>query len=238
PITVASRLGTLQLRRQMLSHWDSGVRVRPGDQALPIRRGMVISRSLRERAFLLTQDVSFATAARLLGWQAQEERILSPTTLCTLVRRHGALVRIAEREAIGAYPYQAGGSLAPVPLVPYSTPKRRAGWPAVLSNAVEAALARENTCPPRSIAWADWARVIEARRSDPARSATDLRHLVPDVAEHQLLVTIDEVLACADSAGVYRAAHRAYSHMGRLSLLERSGRRLPAAGARMDRALP
>ncbi|MDB5058925.1 MAG: hypothetical protein JWO59_2397 [Chloroflexi bacterium] len=142
PITVASRLGTLQLRRQMLSHWDSGVRVRPGDQALPIRRGMVISRSLREWACLLTQDVSFATAARLLGWQTQEERILSPTTLCTLVRRHGAIVRIAEREAIGAYPYQAGGSLAPVPLVPYSTPKRRAGWPAVLSNAVEAALAR------------------------------------------------------------------------------------------------
>jgi hypothetical protein len=35
PITVASRLGRLQLQRQVVVHRDSGVRVQPGDAALP-----------------------------------------------------------------------------------------------------------------------------------------------------------------------------------------------------------
>jgi hypothetical protein len=62
---------------------------------------------------------------------------------------------------------------------------------------VEAALTREQPCPPRGIAWADWAGVLEARRTDPARTAADLRFLGPAVAEQQVLVTIDEVLTRA-----------------------------------------
>jgi hypothetical protein len=209
-ITVASRLGTLRLPRQVLSHRESGAHVMPGDAALPAHNGTVITRGLQEWACLLTQDLPFASAARLLGWQTQEERILSPTTLRTLARRHGTLVRTAEQEAVGAAAHQAGGSLAPVPLVPHATPCRRAGWPAALTLAVEAALAHEQPCPPHGIAWADWARVLEARRVDPARAAADLRYLGPAVEEHQVLVTIDEVLTRAPARREFielRTAH-------------------------------
>jgi hypothetical protein len=107
------------------------------------------------------------------------------------------LVRAAEREAVAVPAHQAGGSHVPVPLVPHATPSRRAGWPAALSMAVEAALAHEHPCPPQGISWADWARVLEARRTDPARAATDLRFLGPEVEAHQVLVAMDEVLTRA-----------------------------------------
>jgi hypothetical protein len=208
PITVASRLGTLQLPRQVLRHAATGVHVMPGDAALPAHNGMVITRGLQEWACLLAQDLPFATAARLLGWQAREERILSPTALRTLVRRHGALVRTAEREAVEALG-QGTGSPAGARLVPHATPRRRAGWPAALTLAVEAALAHEHPCPPRGIAWADWARVLEARRADAAR-AVDLRHLGPEVEERQVLVSLDEVLTRAPTRREFielRTAH-------------------------------
>jgi hypothetical protein len=197
PITIASRLGTLQLQRQVLMHRDSGTRVRPGDAALPAHAGIITMRALQEWACLLAQDLPFATAARLLSWQTQEEQILSPTTLRTLVRQHGALVRAAEQEAVAAAAHRTGSSDAPVSLVPHATPCRRAGWPAALSAAVEAALAHAHPCPPRGITWADWARVLEARRTDPARTTADLRFLGPAVAAHQVLVMLDEVLTRA-----------------------------------------
>jgi hypothetical protein len=208
PITVASRLGTLQ--RQVLVHRDSGVRIRPGDAALPTHAGIISTRALQEWACLLAQDLPFATAARLLGWQAQEEQVLSPTTLRTLVRRHGALVRAAEREAVAASAQRTGSSDAPVSLVPHATPCRRAGWPAALSAAVEAALAHEHPCPPRGITWADWARVLTARRTDPARTAADLRFLGPAVMEHQVLVTLDEVLTRAPMRREFIGLRTAY----------------------------
>jgi hypothetical protein len=196
-ITVASRLGTLQLPRQVLTQAASGAHLMPGDAALPAHGGLITTRGLQEWACLLAQDLPFATAARLLSWQTQEEQVLSPTTLRTLVRRHGALVRTAEQGVVAAPAHRTGSSDAPVSLVPHATPCRRAGWPAALSAAVEAALAQERPCPPRGIAWADWARVLDARRTDPARTAADLRFLGPAVDEHQVLVTLDEVLTRA-----------------------------------------
>jgi hypothetical protein len=184
-ITIASRLGTLQLPRQVLTHRESGMHVLPGDAALPTHSGMIITRTLQEWACLLTQDLPFATAARLLGWQTQEEQILSPTTMRTLVRRHGALVRVAEQEPVAASAHRADRD-TPVPLVSHATPRRRAGWPAALSSAVEAALAHERPCPPRGIAWADWAWVLDVRRSDPGRTAADLRFLGPAVEARQV----------------------------------------------------
>jgi hypothetical protein len=118
----------LQLPRQVLVDRDSGARIRPGDAALPAHSGIITTRALQEWGCLLAQDLPFATAARLLAWQTQEEQILAPSTLRTLVRRHGALVRTAEREAMDG--------LAPVALVPHATPCRRAGWPATLTLAV------------------------------------------------------------------------------------------------------
>jgi hypothetical protein len=209
-ITVASRLGTLRLPRQVLSHADTGAHVMPGDAALPPHRGVVITRGLQEWACLLAQDLPFATAARLLGWQTREEQVLSSTALRSLVRRHGALVRTAEREAMDALGHQDTGNPAGALLVPHATPRRRAGWPAALTLAVEAALAHERPCPPRGIASADWARVLQARRADAAQTAADLRHLGPEVEERQVLVSIDEVLTRAPTRREFielRTAH-------------------------------
>jgi hypothetical protein len=118
PITVASRLGALLLPRQVLVDRESGARVRPSDAALPAHGGIVTTRAVQEWRCLLAQDLPFASAARLLAWQTQAEQIRSPTTVRTLVRRHGALVRTAEREAREGLARAAAGSCAPVSLVP------------------------------------------------------------------------------------------------------------------------
>jgi hypothetical protein len=216
PITVASRLGTLQFQRQVLVHRDSGTRVRPGDAALPAHAGIITTRALQEWACLLAQDLPFATAARLLGWQTQEVQVLSPSTLRTLVRRHGALVRAAEQGVAAPPAHRTGSSNAPVSLVPYATPCRRAGWPAALTSAVEAALAHEHPCPPQGITWADWARVLTARRTDLSRTAADLRFLGPAVEEHQVMVTMDEVLTRAPMRREFIELRTAYvaTHVG------------------------
>lgn len=56
----------------------------------------IITRGLQEWACLLPQNLSFATASRLLGWQPQREPLLSDTTLRTLVRQQGQALREAE----------------------------------------------------------------------------------------------------------------------------------------------
>jgi hypothetical protein len=84
-----------------------------------------------------------------------------------------------------------------VRFVPHSAPHRRAGWPAALTLAVEAALAHDHPCPPRGVSWADWAHVLGARRADAAWPAADLRHLGPELEEGQALAMIDEVLTRA-----------------------------------------
>ncbi|MDB5058998.1 MAG: hypothetical protein JWO59_2470 [Chloroflexi bacterium] len=89
-VTVASRLGTLQLPRQVLLY-RGAARDIPGGAALPAHGGMITTRAPQEWACLVAQDVSFASAVR------------------TLVR-HGALVRAMEREVVVARAHQAGGS--------------------------------------------------------------------------------------------------------------------------------
>ena len=209
-ITVASRLGVLYLPRQVVSHREGGTHVMPGDAALPAHGGMVITCGLQEWACLLAQDLPFATAGRLLGWQTQEEEILSPTTLRTLVRRHGALIRAADHATVESAAHRTDGSPATVSLVPHATTRRRAGWPAALTGAVEAALQHDQPCPPPGITWADWVRVLEARRRDPARSAADLRSLGPEVEERQVLVTMDEVLTRAPARQAFIELRTAY----------------------------
>jgi hypothetical protein len=199
PLTVTSRLGTLRLSRQVLVHRGTGVHVLPGDAALPAHDGRVTTRALQEWACLLAQDLPFATVARLLAWQTHEEQILSPATVRNLVRQHGTLPRLAERAVLAPDANVDAVPSPPVRLIPHSTPRRRAGWPAALTMAVEAALAHDHPCPPRGVSWADWAHVLDARRADAARPAADLRHLGPTLEEGQVLVMMDEVLARAQA---------------------------------------
>ncbi len=84
--------------------------------------GMVITRGLQEWACLLAQDLPFATVARLLGWQTQDAEVLSDTTVRTLVRRHGQVIRQAEQAEASALLTQDCPTPQPPVLVPPGQP--------------------------------------------------------------------------------------------------------------------
>ena len=194
PITVASRFGTLQLNRQVLAHRDGRPHVLPGNAVLPAHHGIILTRGLQEWACLLPQELPFASVERLLGWQTQDAAVLSDTTVRTLVRRHGQVIRQAEQAEASALLTQDHPTPQPPVLGPAGQPRRRAGWPPELNAAVEAALAADQVCPPAGVSWADWERVLAARRAEAARPVEDLRRLGPTLATDEVLVTVDEVL--------------------------------------------
>src|ERR687894_216940 len=100
PVTVASRFGTLTLSRQVCSHPQTQTHVIPANTVLPLHKGIIITRGLQEWACLLPQELPFASVARLLGWQTQDEDVLSDTTIRSLVRAHGQLIRQAEHAEV------------------------------------------------------------------------------------------------------------------------------------------
>jgi hypothetical protein len=166
----------------------------PGNTVLPPHRGMIVTRGLQEWACLLPQELPFAVVARLLGWQVQEEQILSDTTIRSIVRAHGQIIRQAEQLEVAALQQQ--GALTPLDLqvIPHGQLRRRAGWPKELNVAVDTAIAAEQVCPPNGVSWADWDRVLAARRAEKARPVEELRHLGPELEADQVLLTVDEVL--------------------------------------------
>jgi len=166
----------------------------PGNAILPSHHGMIITRGLQEWACLLPQELPFASVARLLGWQAQEAQILSDTTIRSVVRAHGQIVRQAEQAQVAALLQRDELATLDLHLVPHDQPRQRVGWPKELNAAVEVAVAAEQICPPSGVSWADWARVLAARRADATRTVEELRRLGPELAPDQILATVDEVL--------------------------------------------
>ena len=73
----------------------------PGNAALPPHNG-IITRGLQEWACLLPQELPFVSVARLLGWQTHDAAILSDTTIRSLVRTHGQIIRQAEQAEVAA----------------------------------------------------------------------------------------------------------------------------------------
>jgi hypothetical protein len=193
-VTVASRFGTLSLSRQVCQHPDTQTHVMPGNAVLPPHHGLIITRGLQEWACLLPQELSFAAVARLLGWQTHQDQVLSDTTIRTIVRTHGHIIRQAEQTEVAALLQRADLATLNLLVVPHDQTRRRAGWPKQLNAAVEAALASEQVCPPDGVSWADWNRVLAARCADVKEPVEDLRHLGPQLEADQVLVTVDEVL--------------------------------------------
>jgi hypothetical protein len=150
---------------------------------------------------LLPQELPFVSVARLLRWQTQHDDLLSGTTIRSLVRSHGQVIRQAEQAEVSAL--AARDHLAPLnlKLVPHEQRRRRAGWPAALNAAVEAALASEQVRPPADRSWADCERVLAARRAETTCPIEELRHLGPEVQPNQLLLTVDEVLTRGPEVG-------------------------------------
>jgi hypothetical protein len=166
----------------------------PGNAALPPHKGIIITRGLQEWACLLPQDLPFHTVARLLGWQTHADAVLSDTTIRSLVRTHGQIIRQAEQAEVAALASRDDGAKVNLRVVPPEQPRRRVGWPAALNAAVDAALACEQARPPVGISWADWERVLAARRAEATCRVEELRHLGPELEADQVLVTVDEVL--------------------------------------------
>jgi hypothetical protein len=166
----------------------------PGNAVLPSHHGMIITRGLQELACLLPQDLAFATVIRLLAWQTQETQPVSDTMVRSLVRTHGQIIRQAEHAEVAALLERDDLATLTAQLVPAQPPRRRAGWPAELNAAVDAALIVGATRPPPGVTVADWERVLTVRRAEHARSVAELRCLGPQVAPDQVLATTDEVL--------------------------------------------
>ncbi len=173
----------------------------PGNNALPPHNGIIITRGLQEWACLLPQDLAFVSVARLLGWQTHDAAVLSDTTIRSLVRTHGQIIRQAEQAEVVALASRDDLASLDLHVVPHGQPRRRAGWPAELNAAVDIALAREQVCPPEGVSWADWDRVLATRRAEATCPIEELRHLGPTLEPNQVLLTVDEVLTRKPAAG-------------------------------------
>jgi Uncharacterised protein family (UPF0236) len=145
-------------------------------------------------ACLLPQELSFAAVARLLGWHTHEAQVLSDTTIRTIVRSHGQIIRQAEQAEVAALLQHDDLTAADLLVIPHNQPRRRAGWLEELNAAVDTALAAEQVCPPDGVSWADWDRVLAARRAQNTLAVENLRHLGPELEADQVLLTVDEVL--------------------------------------------
>lgn len=208
----------MELQRQVIGPHANQPHCLPSNAILPPHHGLIITRGVQELACVLSQDLSFATATRLLGWHTQDAQLLSETTLRTLVRTHGQLIRQAEQTMVDQLLQEPDVTTLTPHMVPLDAPRRRAGWSMELTQAVEAAVAAGATRPPVGVSSADWERVLTARQADADRPVRDLRVLGPEVAVDQVLVTGDEVLTRTPQ-------HRSFNEL-------RTARIVTAAGTR------
>jgi hypothetical protein len=197
-------VGILHLRRQVLFDRERGEHVVPAQRLLPAHGGMLITRRLQEWACLLGVDFAFATAQRLLGWQAGEAQLLCESELRRLVCQHGLLLREAAEQEVQELLARPDLTGLAAQLAPATPPRRPAAWPAVMQAAVAAALAREDPAPPEGVSRADWERVLSVRRSEtrPPPVAA-LARLGPELAPDQVLVSADEVLVRQPPKGAF-----------------------------------
>jgi hypothetical protein len=82
------------------------------------------------------------------------------TTISSLVRMHGQLIRQAEQAEVIACRQRDDLASLQLNRVPDEQPRRQAGWPTELNAAADAALAREQVRPPEGVSWADWSMCL------------------------------------------------------------------------------
>jgi hypothetical protein len=181
------------LSRQCLQD-AAGVHLVPGNQLLPEHGGCLITRGLQEWACLLPQNLPFATVQRLLGWKCGEEDVLCDTTVRNLVCAHGDRIRKAELASARAVLEAGSARCGEALLVDCQAPRRRAGWPAEMNQAIGEAVAAGKSRPPQGVSVSDWERVLNAVEHGPDADIEALRHLGPEPASNQVVVGVDEVL--------------------------------------------
>jgi len=194
PLKIASRLGLLQLPRQVCYCETCDQHFIPLNDWLPEHGGMITTRGLQEWACLLPQELPFSTAQRLLGWVAKEPAVLSQTQLRTLTREHGGEIRQAEAAEVSELSASGDLSGKTPRLLPLDTPKRHPAWPGELHDAVEQALAEESVTPPEGISQNDWERVITyQKQAKDEVKVSDLMRLGPKVDDDQVVASVDGI---------------------------------------------
>ncbi len=206
-LKVASRLGVVDLSRQVCYLPDAKQHVLPGNAALPEHEGQVTTRGLQEWVCLLPQDLPFATSERLLGWMTHDPEVMSETQLRRWVVRHGQLIRQAEAAEVAALEERGSLEGLKAQMSPAGGPRRPAAWAAELNQAVEIALAQPTPRPPEGVTAADWERVLATRRAESSGQATEWRRLGPQVQP-------GEVVASVDTIAVRRPAKRRFLEVG------------------------
>jgi hypothetical protein len=108
------------LARQVCSHPNTQTHTLRGNVVLPPHQGMIITREPQEWACLLLRELPFAAVTRLLGWQMHEDQVLVDTTIRTIVRTHGQIIRQAEQAEVTTLLQQPTLTPLPLQLVRYS----------------------------------------------------------------------------------------------------------------------
>jgi hypothetical protein len=193
PLKVASRLGIVQLPRQVCYLPEAGHHILPGNAGLPEHEGQVTTRGLQEWVCLLPQDLPFGTSQRLLGWMTHDPQVMSETQSRRWVCRHGQLIREAEQAEVEALEEREDLAGLAAQLCQAQTPRRPAAWEAELNQVVETALAQPNPQPPEGISASDWERVVQVRQAETYAQAETLRRLGPQVQPGEVVASVDEV---------------------------------------------
>jgi hypothetical protein len=193
-LKVASRYGVVHLPRQVCYRVAEKQHVLPGNAGLPVHTGQVTTRGLQEWACLLTQDLPFATAQRLLGWITHDNAVLSTTQLRRVVVDHGQIIRAAELAELTVLQAAADLTTRQASLVPIEERVRHAAaWPAELNQVVDVALSQAHPQTPQGVSEGDWERVLHVRQTDRQVSAEQLRCLGPAVPAGEVMASTDDI---------------------------------------------
>ena len=206
-LKVASRLGVVQLPRQVCYLSEAERHILPGNAGLPAHAGQVTTRGLQEWVCLLPQDLPFGTTERLLGWMTHDPEVMSETQSRRWVCRHGHIMRQAEQAEVKALEEQENLDGLQAKLYPAQEPRRPAAWAAELNQAVETALSQPEPKPPEGISASDWERVVQARQAEATVQAEALRGLGPQVQPGEVVASVDEIV-------VRRPARRRFLELG------------------------
>jgi hypothetical protein len=217
-LKVVSRTGVVYLPRQVCYLPSSQKHILPGNAGLPEHEGQVTTRGLQEWACLLSRDLPFGTAGRLLGWVAHEPEIVSGTQLRRWVGRHGLLIREVEKEEVEKLEQLPNLEGLQAQLHSSKKIRRPAAWAKELNDAVEMALAQPDSTPPKGVTSSDWERVMQVRREEPTRKAEELRHLGPEVRPGEVIASVDEIV-------VRRPEKRSFLELGTACVRTTSGYR-------------
>ena len=193
--------GPLTLSRQVCPHLATQTHVMPGNAVLAPHKASLLPAAYRSGPVCCLRSCPLSPSPACSAGRPTMLTILSDTTVRNLVRMHGQIIRRAEQAEVTALATRNDLARLDLNVVPHGQPRRHAGWPAELNAAVDAALAREQVHPPEGVSWADWERVLAARRAEATCPIEELRHLGPALEPNQVLVTVDEVLTRKPEAG-------------------------------------